>query len=47
MKKPIKVDAIGFKSANDCPHRDPDTVEIKYLAQNYSNAVLANHQLDF
>jgi hypothetical protein len=47
MKKRVKVEAIGFKSANDCPHRDPDTVEIKYLAPNYSNAVLANHQLDF
>ena len=47
MKQRIKVNAIGFKSANDCPHRDPDTVEIKYLAPNYSNAVLAKHSLDF
>jgi hypothetical protein len=47
MKKRIKVDAIGFKSANDCDWRDPDSVEIIYLAPNYSNAVLAKHQLDF
>ena len=26
---PIDVRAIGFKSANDCPHRDPDQVKVK------------------
>merc|ERR1711904_503040 len=27
--QPINVRAIGFKSANDMPHRDPDRVTVK------------------
>ena len=26
---PINFSGIGFKSANDCPHRDPNKVTVK------------------
>jgi len=25
----VSFQGIGFKSANDCPHRDPDTIVVK------------------
>jgi len=47
LNKKIKIHGFGFKSANDCPHRDPDEVEVSYLAENYSNSHLANFNLNF
>ena len=29
IKNPVDVKALGFKSANDRPNRDPDHVKIK------------------
>jgi len=28
FNKEHKLSGFGFKSANDCPHRDPDVVEV-------------------
>lgn len=27
---PVNFASIGFKSANDCPHRDPNKVTVKF-----------------
>jgi len=27
----LEINGLGFKSANDCPHRDPHKVEVYYL----------------
>ena len=47
FKSRISIAGIGFKSANDCPHRDPTSVRISILADNYSNEHVATYDLDF
>ena len=41
----IKFSAIGFKSANDCPHRDPAEVTISILVKKGSKLTNAFRKL--
>ena len=47
LNRRLKINGFGFKSANDCPERDPQEVTITYLAPNYSNAKFATYKLEF
>jgi hypothetical protein len=47
LEKKIDVVGIGFKSANDCPHRDPDDIHVSYADQNGEFVRLDHFKPDF
>lgn len=44
---PISIRGLGFKSANDCPHRDPDEVTIFYTNEHGESVNFATYKLEF
>lgn len=42
-----KVRGIGFKSANDCPERDPQKAKVKFFGAGDEETVVLDTHLDF